>query len=63
MYPRVEKARFPPPPTAKEDQTERTKDGKQLGKLQVDGTERAGEEVQLFLGKGHGAIERTLQAG
>lgn len=42
---------------------ERTKDRKQLGKLQVDGTERAGEEVQLFLGKGHGTVERALQAG
>lgn len=42
---------------------EKTKDRKQLGKLQVDGTERAGEEVQLFLRKGHGAVQRALQAG
>lgn len=42
---------------------ERTKDRKQLGKLKVDGTERAGEEVQLFLRKGHRAVERALKAG
>lgn len=33
-----------------------------LGELQVDGTEGAGEQVQLFLGKGNRAVERALQA-
>lgn len=32
-----------------------------LRELQVDGTQRAGEEVQLFLGKGNRAVQRALE--
>lgn len=50
-------------PIVEEDQVKRIKERKKLGKLQVDGTERAGKKFQLFLGKGDWAIQRALQAG